>query len=103
MKTDEIKPVATITAKKIDDYTIEITETKEPPVTKNNYDIKFLQKQRKDIEVQRDVFVALRDEEIADVDAKLKLCEEHLIIAKEDPLIEEPDVKPIINPIDIKH
>ena len=64
MINEEIKPVSVITAKKKDQYTIEITETKEPVTTIKEYDVNFLQKQLKDIQAQKDAFVALRNTEI---------------------------------------
>jgi hypothetical protein len=87
---EEIQPVSVITTKKIDDYIIEITETKEPVTTVKEYDVNFLQKQLKDIQAQKDAFDADRDREIAEVLVLLKHCEDNSIVAKEDPLIEEP-------------
>jgi hypothetical protein len=79
-----------ITAKKIDDFTIEITETKEPITTVKKYDVNFLKEQLKNIQAQKDAFDADRDREIAKVLVLLKNCEDNSIVAKEDPLIEEP-------------
>jgi uncharacterized membrane protein len=89
------------TTRKVDDYTIEITETKEPVVTIKEYDINFLLQQRKDIQAQKDAFDAARDRELAEVDSLLKYCEENMLVSK--PIKAAPvDITPVdVLPVDI--
>ena len=80
----------TITAVKVDEFTIQITETKQPVVTVKEYDINFLVSQLKSIQASKDAFNAARDAEIAEINALLQHCEEHNVIAKPEVLTEEP-------------
>jgi hypothetical protein len=78
------------TARKIDDYTIEISKAIPAYDKKDQYDLKFLLKQRDDIQKSKDDFCALRDAELKEVNHIIWHCEQEGLIIKEEPIEKVP-------------
>jgi hypothetical protein len=73
-----------ITTNKIDDNTIEITQTitSDPIVTTQTYQLDFLISQKASIQKSKDDFDALRDAELAECEAILVSMDELGIVTK---------------------
>jgi hypothetical protein len=92
------------TAKKIDEFTVQITKVIPAHDEVHEYDLKFLLKQRDDIQKSKDDFCALRDEELKEVNHLIWHCEQEGLIVKEEsiekvPIDKLPTAEEIIKPL----
>lgn len=81
--------MGTITARKIDNFTAEITEVKDPVTTVAKHKLRYLRQQRKAVVDSKAAFVAARNVEIAYLDD---------LIAKIVALNIQEEAEPIITP-----
>ena len=95
---DKIKQ--TMTASKIDDFTLEVTKqpiTPEPVITK--YERSFIEQQIKNIQSQKDEFDSMRDRELKECNDILAAMDKLSIISKpiEIPVEKPPEPTPVID------
>lgn len=72
------------TARKVDDFSIEMEKVVPETRTTVKYDRKFLESQLVAIQAQKDAFDADRDRELAEVVALLKACDDAGVVAKSE-------------------